>query len=290
MAVGNVVLNNGDLAGAIAELPPYSEITLRYRRNGETLHVSTRLIRTSTRTHGRATPDLGVEVWTSAPNGVQIKCVAPGSTGSDAGLQAGDILHRIEGVPVTFDSFEDVLRTREIGESVALDLSREGVPRTLQVKLAAPTAAVAEQIEVGSIEVMDERIERVIDVETVSIENCHGSAHRTSTQTITKEVERNFSLHIEGELQVYAVVPLALAEGRIASELDFEANDRLSLTRQETLGAAPGTIAVYDVRWYELSTTGVVSIRANEKETIVPFTVARSLRAQIESRPARSCS
>ena len=74
----------------------------------------------------------------SAPAGVEVVSVEPGSAADAAGLQAGDIITSIDGIRIdTMEELIPVLRRLSVGEEVAVDIDRDGTTDTLAVVLGA---------------------------------------------------------------------------------------------------------------------------------------------------------
>lgn len=70
------------------------------------------------------------------PRGLYITDVAPGSPAESLGLQPGDILTSLDGIPVTGPaSFESVLRDYRSGERIELLIFRGGRQLSLQLTL-----------------------------------------------------------------------------------------------------------------------------------------------------------
>jgi putative serine protease PepD len=73
------------------------------------------------------------------PNGgVEITSVTAGGPAANAGLKAGDVVMKLQGVPLQ-ESGELVALVRKYapGASVKVDYQRDGSPRTAQVTLTA---------------------------------------------------------------------------------------------------------------------------------------------------------
>jgi serine protease Do len=67
--------------------------------------------------------------------GVRVGEVGPGPA-ADAGIQSGDIITAIDGVATpTYTAFRRAMTLKIAGESVAIELVREGNPTTLRAKL-----------------------------------------------------------------------------------------------------------------------------------------------------------
>ena len=93
--------------------------------------IADELIAKGSVTHGY----LGLNVDT-VDNGLYVVAVAPGGPAADAGLQRGDVLTRIEGIPAT--SAEQLLAvtlTHKPGDTVTLAYERERMIRETQLTL-----------------------------------------------------------------------------------------------------------------------------------------------------------
>jgi len=70
--------------------------------------------------------------------GVRVSSVVPDSPAAAAGLQEGDILVRIDEAPIAdLQGYAGVLRTLEVGQTVALTILRQGVEMTVSATLEA---------------------------------------------------------------------------------------------------------------------------------------------------------
>jgi S1-C subfamily serine protease len=77
----------------------------------------------------------------SAPAGVEIVSVEPGSAAAAAGLEAGDIITSVDGTRIdTMEELIPVLRRLSVGEEVAVAIDRGGSAETLIVVLGARPA------------------------------------------------------------------------------------------------------------------------------------------------------
>lgn len=101
------------------------------------------------------TDDLARYWGLPAEGGIVVSTVVPGSPAEGAGLQAGDVIRRFNGIPITakvdsdVTAFTRMVRESAIGESVAMDVLRDGEPMFIELTLGErPTAARdAEQFE-----------------------------------------------------------------------------------------------------------------------------------------------
>lgn len=90
-------------------------------------------------------------------SGVLVSWVAPGSTAEAAGLEAGDVLLKLDGEPVSARFFEQIpvvyqrLAALPIGEEVAVRIERNGRERSLSVEVAAMEPFAGEQAEVREL-------------------------------------------------------------------------------------------------------------------------------------------
>jgi Do/DeqQ family serine protease len=81
-----------------------------------------------------------------APQGVLIGDVWPGSAAARAGLRSGDVVLSVDGQPVHDDAgVTYYFATRKPGDSVRVDIHREGADRTLTVRAEAPPATPARE-------------------------------------------------------------------------------------------------------------------------------------------------
>lgn len=100
-----------------------------------------------------AQPFLGV-ILAEEENGARVEDVVPGGPADEAGLQVGDIITAVGGEDVTADTARDVLAQHAVGDTITLDVTRDGESLSLEVTLAArPSEPEA------NIQVMPDRLE-----------------------------------------------------------------------------------------------------------------------------------
>lgn len=86
---------------------------------------------------GRVTPELAQQFDLQTAAGALVLQVQPGGPGDEAGIQSGDLITTVADERV--DSVEELLgalRRLDIGQTVSVEVLREGASRTLQVTLA----------------------------------------------------------------------------------------------------------------------------------------------------------
>ena len=113
--------------------------------------VMRQLIATGTVTHGSLgvqtqdlTDDIARALGTSAGQGAVVTRVQSGSPAAAAGLQAGDVIVRVDGRPVHGAAdFHNAEGLAPVGSSLALELLREGKTVNAMAKLVAQQAASA---------------------------------------------------------------------------------------------------------------------------------------------------
>jgi len=99
------------------------------------------------------TPDLAEALGLKGQSGVRLTQVYPGSTAAAAGLQVGDVIVKLDGDPIAASRPEDVevlpamVRQRDIGARVKLDIVRDGKPRVVEVELAPSPRSTRELAE-----------------------------------------------------------------------------------------------------------------------------------------------
>jgi hypothetical protein len=286
--VGNQRITGSDLTTVLDGLPLNERITLDYRRGDEDLHATLTLAKVSTEPRARAFPYSGIGSWSAELGPAVILCIHPGSPADAAGLQKGDIILGIDGTAVNSWTFDDVLGNFDSGATILLDILNDDEKRQIPLELTDDEPPV-ERLEVRDVITSNEEIENVIDVEPIMIENCNGSETRISRRAFSRQQERKLDLAVNGELKVYGIVPLALAEGKIAAHFAYNNATNLSETKEEEMKAAPGTRVKYVIKWYEVTSRGEVRIAANGQVHDVPFSIARKLRVDVESSPATPC-
>lgn len=92
-------------------------------------------IRSANMAASKERPLLGVAA-TDAPDRCEIRMVVPNSPASSAGLQKGDIIEAIDGIPIrNFGHLLEVLGERNVGDTVVLDILRAEKEISTKVKL-----------------------------------------------------------------------------------------------------------------------------------------------------------
>ena len=87
---------------------------------------------------------LGVRLDADSTDRVVVSAVAPGGTAAAAGILAGDTLVAVAGRPVTRpEALRPLLRELRVGQSIAIDVLRQGAPVTLRLTLADRREQVA---------------------------------------------------------------------------------------------------------------------------------------------------
>ena len=91
------------------------------------------------------TPELAAAFGLRHTGGAVIAQVVPGSAAEKAGLVAGDIVVSVDGKPVrSGGALRNAIGLLRVGESVSLDIMRNGRSRTLRAKIAEPERAQAD--------------------------------------------------------------------------------------------------------------------------------------------------
>lgn len=159
-------------------------------------------------------------------------------------------------------------------------------------------------VRIGDVTFFDSQIERIVDVETVALDNCMG------TTPLSQEVTRSRELNqIEGSsqaetrqssLQAGPVVPIPffrplaaainLEVSNATTETDFSGEfETRSETQTATLSAAPGTLANYQLVWYLASQEGALEVYLRDKVYAMPFVVGSALRMEVKALPPSPC-
>ena len=90
----------------------------------------------STQTLGDVTDATLERYGVTATDGAFVSDVVPGSGAADAGLQPGDVVTAIDGEPVTSSTdVGAIIRNREAGEMITIEIERKGEPQTLTATL-----------------------------------------------------------------------------------------------------------------------------------------------------------
>ena len=289
-AIGNQAVDGGErLTKILDSLPSGTTITIDIQRSGEKIQLTALPDLVDMTDRARAVPYSGLDSWRANSLPLVASCVLPGSPAAAAGLQKGDIIDAIAGQAVNTNTFADVLANLGTGREVLFTLRRGTEHRTAQVKLAN-FAAVPERLQVTEISDALETVERVLDVEKLRLDNCNGTEVRDSKRALTRRRSSKFDLGVSADLNTYGFLPMLIAEGKIKAHLNYDETNELAETKEEIMRASPGTVANYFVRWYEISTSGTVTIAAGKHQHKVPFKLTRQLRGEIESLPATPCT
>jgi putative serine protease PepD len=79
---------------------------------------------------------LGVEVATAAGGGARIGSVRTGTPAAKAGLRAGDVITKVDGVSIgSSDELQQAIDARKPGDRITLEVRRGGATRTVHVTL-----------------------------------------------------------------------------------------------------------------------------------------------------------
>jgi serine protease Do len=99
------------------------------------------------------TPDLAEALGLKGQTGVRLTQIYPGSTAAAAGLKVGDVVLKFDGESIAASRPEDVevlpamVRQRDIGAKVKLDIVRDGRPQVVEVELAPSPSSTRELVE-----------------------------------------------------------------------------------------------------------------------------------------------
>lgn len=288
MAVGDQAVDGESLTKVIRELPLYSKITLGVVRADKPLKFRAELWRASAAVYPSAAPYFGVGSWTNEDGSVIVSCICSNSPAERAGILVGDNLAAINGEYINASNYHAVLTKFDAGNTVSVTVLRNNVARTVSVQFTDDEPP-NERLDVKNIKVLDETVERVIDVEEVPLNNCAGNSTLESHRSFSKKVTRQMSLNVDGELQAFGATPFMLAQIRLAAKYDYNSSDELSESKTEIMRAAPRTFVTYVVTWYEISNKGLVELSVNGKSHAAPFEVTQRLRVQTRAGSETPC-
>jgi S1-C subfamily serine protease len=95
-------------------------------------------------------PRIGINTAQDSSGGIRVLAVAPGTSGAEAGLRAGDVLVGISQIDVSspdaFQQFRDQYGSRE-GADITYRIVRDGQPMSLPAKVRLATN-ITQRIEV----------------------------------------------------------------------------------------------------------------------------------------------
>ena len=112
------------------------------------------------------TPEEAKRLNVRTARGALVARVFGGSPAQAAGLKPGDIITAVDGRPVdSRESFSTLTATAAAGQPVSLAVTRDGSPRTVQIKMGEPPAGLGLRIleEVAGLRVADQSRSVVID-------------------------------------------------------------------------------------------------------------------------------
>jgi S1-C subfamily serine protease len=98
----------------------------------------------SSATVSELTPDEASQLGVAGQDGVVVVSVQPESAASDAGLEPGDLIRRVDGKDVSGpQTVRDAIRSHEPGAKIQIEVDRKGQDKTLEAVLGSqPVAAV----------------------------------------------------------------------------------------------------------------------------------------------------
>ena len=112
------------------------------------------------------TPEEAKRLNLRATRGALVARVFTGSPAQTAGLKPGDVITSVDGRPVdSRESFSTYTATLASGQPVSLAITRDGNPRTIQVKPGEPPSGLGLRVlgEVAGLQVADQSRSVVID-------------------------------------------------------------------------------------------------------------------------------
>jgi serine protease DegQ len=146
---GALVNANGDVIGInVAYLPPAESgaVAIGFAiPAGTVVEVVRQLLRTGEVQHAylgvrygtQVTPDLNQQFGLGVDEGVVVDSVDPGTPAEEAGVQGGDVIVSMDGNAIrTQEDLIALLRRRQPGDEVAIEIVRDGERRRLEATLA----------------------------------------------------------------------------------------------------------------------------------------------------------
>ena len=112
------------------------------------------------------TPEEAKRLGIHTARGAIVARVFSGSPAQTAGLKPGDIITSVDGRPVdSREAFSTLTATAAAGQPISLAITRDGAPRTLQVRTGEPPAGLGLRIleEIAGLRVADQSRSVVID-------------------------------------------------------------------------------------------------------------------------------
>ena len=135
---GEAIGDADDLGERIRSASPGDEVVLAVERNGGRVDVKATLGAVSgPKPAGGRRALLGVQTDAAEGGGQRLARLSPGMPAEQAGLKVGDVIVELDGIPLGTDRLADRLADRRPGETVTLDVRRDGRTEEIRVTLAA---------------------------------------------------------------------------------------------------------------------------------------------------------
>ncbi|HSP16011.1 MAG TPA: trypsin-like peptidase domain-containing protein [Thermoanaerobaculia bacterium] len=173
------------------------------------------------------TPEEAKRLGLRASRGALVARVFSGSPAQSAGIRPGDVITSVDGKPVdSREAFSTYTATAAPNQAVSLGVSREGAPRTVQVRAVDPPSGLGLRIlqEIAGLQVADDNRTVVIDnVASGSRSEKIGLA-RGDLVVGVNGVEVNSTRQLNDELVKSAErssIVLSVARGRFVYNLTF---------------------------------------------------------------------
>lgn len=144
-------------------------------------------------------------------------------------------------------------------------------------------------VTVGEIIIQDQTTDQLIAVDEFKIPNCDGTAPLTLRRERNRTIERQIRFYTDAQIEAEFGIAVADLHGRVQTQFELENNETVSESTELEMTAAPGTTVIYQIRWLEVSTRGLIEITKGDRTEFVPFAITDSIRPEIQQPIQAPC-
>jgi len=142
--------------------------------------------------------------------GVKVQTASPGLPAAKAGIESGDIVISVAGMPIDrVSALQRTVRSNDVGETIPVEVMRFGKKRTFNVTLeAAPDTTVLATMDAGATPVAPPK--DVVSAGKLGI----------TVETLTPEMVARMNLSAKNGVRVTSVASAGAAFGKLVAERD----------------------------------------------------------------------